>query len=198
MFKTHLFRYYMDHYILLTEIYEYLLINDKKKLIKCYNQYYLNEFLKEDLIKRYEKWIYYGKPTITSKFQIINEKYPFFNRNITSNELILIINNYEELCLSNKNNISDLILTINWGFDVVAIKMIKVFGDLCLPNTIYYNRTPLIYACTYSEKVAIKLLKTFGHSCHIDHIDNFGKTALDYAIGHSYMEVISLIKKYVK
>ena len=49
---------------LLMEIYNMLLMRDKKKMLKGYNRDYLNEILKEDIIERYKLWIREGNPIL--------------------------------------------------------------------------------------------------------------------------------------
>ena len=187
----------MDYYPSLIEIYDYLLITNKKKLIKSSNQEYLNDILKEDLIKRYQFWLLNHCPTLRNILFVIYNDRSYFDDSHIVRGILYIIDTYEELCLSkyNEGGVTDLMCITQLRLTKVAIKMIQYYGYLCLPQAIYDHRTTLMYACQNSEEVAIMLINTFGQDCLINYASLFCGTALQYATFNKYQKVIALILK---
>jgi len=183
-------------YPILLEIYDFLLMSNKKKLIKSYNEEYIDVILKEDLKKRYKLWITQNKPTLNI--------YNYYYRE--ESKIIEMIDTFEELCQPQQItnfNVTPLIIACTTISDSnIAIKLIDTFGELCLPQQIDNNgNTPLMNACCYHSdgdtNVAFKLINTFGKLCLPQRKNKYGNTALICAC-KSKLEsvVIKLIDTY--
>src|SRR5690349_7617236 len=126
-------------YPLLVEIYDYLLMTNKHKLIMSYNEESLNNILKYDIEKRYKSWKV-NKPTLI-----------YFIRHTAKEEYIIhLINTYELLCHPPqiKKHENALYNACLYKLDKVAIKMIRTYGLLCEPKYISQDdETHLIMAC---------------------------------------------------
>src|SRR5690349_20587093 len=73
---------------LLMEIYDWLLMINKHKLIMSYNEEHLNEVLKYDIKKRYKSWLIEDHPILL----------PCMSIKIDENKMIQLIDQYELLC----------------------------------------------------------------------------------------------------
>jgi len=189
-------------YPILLEIYDFLLMSNKKKLIKSYNEEYIDVILKEDLKKRYKLWITQNKPTLNI--------YNYYYRE--ESKIIEMIDTFEELCqpqqITNFNVTALIIACTTISDSNIAIKLIDTFGELCLPQQIDDDgNTALMNACSYysnsdhSEaactKVAFKLINTFGKLCLPQQNNKYGNTALIRACDSKLESVvIKLIDTY--
>src|SRR5271156_6447255 len=75
-------------YPLLIDIYDYLLMSHRHKLIKSCNKEYLDVILKEDLVKRYQLWMSEGR------FILID----YIKSDVNESKIIQLIDTFEELC----------------------------------------------------------------------------------------------------
>src|SRR5690349_9000437 len=73
-------------YPLLLEIYDYILMVNKRKLIKSYNEEYLDVVLKQDIVTRYKLWLFEGKPILLYILWRCSEQ-----------TVVQLINTFEEL-----------------------------------------------------------------------------------------------------
>ena len=147
-------------YTLLVDIYDSLLMDDRRKLIMSDNEL-LNEILKYDIQKRYRIWL--------------SDNCPLLDWRNYDNTIIQLINRYELLgqprrlimTVYSGNDNSLLIMACKYKSRKVALKMIKTFGESCIPQQINsLGQTALSICCGDKfENVAIKLIETFGKLC---------------------------------
>lgn len=176
----------LSHTIIM-EIYDTLLMSNKKKLINSYNIDYLNYILQEDIDNRYKSWITNGLPIL----------YNLISGHMSTKKIIQVINEYEELCMPehcDHNGDTALIIACYHELEKIVKYMINTYGDLCMPQQIgYAGDTALLIACIVSEKIAIHLYNSFGEKCLPLHKNKDGLTAMDCANRNEHMEIFTIL-----
>jgi ankyrin repeat protein len=105
-------------------------------------------------------------------------------------------NQVDDVGKINKSGETALILACSRSMsDVVAILLIKTFGDKCNPQQVNrYGNTALIWACYMSmSDVATLLITSFGDKCNPQQLDSSGCTALMWACHMAMSDVAVLL-----
>lgn len=205
---------------ILMDIYDYLLMIKRKKLIMSFNEEYLDRELKYDIIKRYKLWLSNKSPILVD------------NLRLPSNDLINMLNTYEKLCCPNrinKDGDTDLMIVCKsseghfydpmYSFalnpseyqpsgSVFASRIddMRHYQPSGSSNWSRMNETTLdisrmhktildIQNNSLSHKIAIKMMDILGNDCLPQHMNNSGDTVLTIANNYTLEVVATKIVK---